>query len=48
MTGIKRSACLTALSLMLQCCVVSAAEPASAAIGGFEVKFVDVNGISTR
>jgi pimeloyl-ACP methyl ester carboxylesterase len=50
MTGIKRSAYLAALWLMLQCCIVSAAQPASqtASIGGFEAKFVEVNGINTR
>jgi pimeloyl-ACP methyl ester carboxylesterase len=50
MTGIKRSAYLAALWLMLQCCTVSAAQPASqtASIGGFEAKFVEVNGINTR
>jgi pimeloyl-ACP methyl ester carboxylesterase len=48
MIGIRRSAYLVAIWLMFQCCVASAAEPATAAIGGFEVKFVDVNGIKTR
>jgi 2-hydroxy-6-oxonona-2,4-dienedioate hydrolase len=50
MTGIKRGAYVAALGLMLQCFVVSAAEPASptASVGGFEAKFVDVNGINTR
>ena len=50
MTGIKRSAYMVALGLMFQCCVVSAAEQASptASVGGFEAKFVDVNGVNTR
>jgi 2-hydroxy-6-oxonona-2,4-dienedioate hydrolase len=50
MTGFKRSAYVAALWLLLQCCIVSAAQPASkiASIGGFEANFVDVNGISTR
>jgi pimeloyl-ACP methyl ester carboxylesterase len=50
MTGFKRSAYVAALWLLLQCCIVSAAQPASktASIGGFEAKFVEVNGINTR
>ena len=50
MTGLKRSAYVAALWLMLQCCAVSAAQPVSstASVGGFEAKFIDVNGISTR
>ena len=50
MRGIGRSAYTTALWLLLQCCVVSAAQSVSptASIGGFEAKFVDVNGVNTR
>lgn len=50
MTGIKRSAYMVALGLVFQCCMGLAAEQASptASVGGFEAKFVDVNGINTR
>jgi pimeloyl-ACP methyl ester carboxylesterase len=50
MTGTERSAYVAAVWLLLQCCAVSAAQPASptASIGGFEAKFVDVNGVNTR
>jgi 2-hydroxy-6-oxonona-2,4-dienedioate hydrolase len=50
MTGIKRSAYMAALGLIFQCCMGSAAEQASptASVGGFEAKFVDVNGVNTR
>jgi pimeloyl-ACP methyl ester carboxylesterase len=50
MTKIKQNGSATALWLLLQSSLLFAAEPASqsASIGGFEAKFVDVNGISTR
>ena len=50
MIAIKRNTCLTVCWLMLQCCAVATAQPVAntAAIGGLEVKFAEVNGISTR
>jgi len=47
MKGNKFSRGVPSLWLMLHCCVALAADP-SASIGGFEAKFIEVNGIKTR